>query len=168
MTKRKHWFTGEDAGTDLVRFLNSGKGVSQRRVIEIVDLYHKIGKGPPKRLSPSDEAAYNRLQKLLNRYTYNFQVWSHTSTLVPSRKLKASGRAKEAAAVEQLHPLRAINLLPRIRRCDRCREWIFARFPSQHFCGPACRVKAYQANPVWIKKRNKQRMDAYHERKKSL
>ena len=128
----------------------------------MIDLFDQIGKGPRKVLQQEDVTAYNRLQRLLNLYTYGFWVWSHTSTLVPSRKVKRAGRAEEAEVVLKLHRLRHMDLLSRIRRCDRCKKWTFARFPSQRFCGTACRVKAYQSDPNWARKRNKRRVEIYH------
>lgn len=162
MTKRrKHGFVGEADAQKLVGFLNAGHQRGQQRVVKIIELYARIGKGSPK----VDVEAYNSLQILLNDYSFTFQPWPYVSTLAPTANLKAAGRADEAEAVLAVHNLRRMNLLPRIRRCPNCRDWLFARLPTNRFCKETCRIEKYQSNPNWIKKRNLERRKNYALRK---
>jgi hypothetical protein len=168
MTKRKRRFSGEDEAGGLVRGLNSNDSKGQPRIKEIIELYNKLGKGPGHPWRPGDKKTgrgemFLRLQKLLDRYTYRFRVWPHTTTLSPPKRLSGSDWF-EYEAVLIIHRLRNMNLLTSVRHCDNCGKWIFARFPSQHFCCTACRVKANQSDPDWVKKRNKRRKDIYHQR----
>jgi hypothetical protein len=166
MTKaRKHSFVGESDAENLVSFLNAGTQRGQKRVEKIIELYAKIGKGPPKPSSAANAELFNSLQKLLNDYSFTFLAWHHTSTLAPTPNLKAADRADEAIAVLNIHALRRMNLLSRVRRCLNCREWLFARVPTKRFCKESCRILNYQSNPAWIKKHNKQRQRNYAIRK---
>ncbi len=60
--------------------------------------------------------------------------------------------------------------LHRLRRCQHCRKWHFARREAQRFCGVNCRVKAHVSlEPAEVRKRKRaEYMRRYREREKAL
>lgn len=62
----------------------------------------------------------------------------------------------EMNAVFDMAQLAEEDLLSRIRTCDYCNRWLFARFLHQRFCsGGKCREKAFRSSPVEKEKRRK-------------
>jgi hypothetical protein len=54
---------------------------------------------------------------------------------------------------EPLENLGRQGLLDRIRHCQFCARWLFARFDREWFCSPACREKAFRTSPEGKRKR---------------
>lgn len=52
------------------------------------------------------------------------------------------------------------GLLNRVRRCQECSKWLFARLSGQRFCSHACRQCYYQANPL-VRAHRRRYMAAY-------
>jgi hypothetical protein len=171
MTKRKHRFSGQDDASKLVSWLNSGKSDGRRRVAEMVELYNKLGKSAPQVWRPGEKKTgrgemYRRLQKLLDRYTYKFEVIAQHTVPVPAAKL-APDASEESFEVLRLQRLRQMRRISSVRRCDRCTKWIFAKSPGQRFCSESCRIKAYQSDPGWRARNNAERRRLYHLRKQN-
>jgi len=71
---------------------------------------------------------------------------------------------EEVLKLDKMEALRAID---RVRRCDRCGTWLWARVMSQRYCSGDCRVRHYHSSPAgrkykreWARKdyqRNKER-----------
>lgn len=50
--------------------------------------------------------------------------------------------------------------LLRLRRCNQCQRWLFARFSTQSVCSKNCRQKKYRASPT-VKRRRRDYMRDY-------
>ena len=171
MTKSKHRFSGEHEARKVVTWLNAGRSAGRLRVAEIVELYNKLGKSTPQIWHPGDKktgrgAMYLRLQKLLNRYTYKFKVIAQHTILDSATKLTGDA-FWESFSVLNVQRLRQMDLISRVKRCDGCAGWMFARLPGQRFCSESCRIKTYQSTPEWRARNNAARRKLYHLRKQN-
>jgi hypothetical protein len=61
----------------------------------------------------------------------------------------------EQDAVRGIVELYAQNYLGRVRPCDSCRKWFFARFGHQLFCSTKCQQQSYRSKPAWKEHRRK-------------
>jgi len=52
------------------------------------------------------------------------------------------------------------GLLNRVRRCQECSKWLFARLSGQRFCNHACRQRRYQSDPL-VRDHRRRYMAAY-------
>lgn len=52
--------------------------------------------------------------------------------------------------------------LNRLRRCNCCQRWLFAKFKHQNFCSTKCQQKHYSQSPEWKEKR-RDYMRSYRE-----
>jgi len=81
----------------------------------------------------------------------------------------SSGRGLEyvrsVAALQVIEGLSKDGSLRRIRRCDWCRAWLFAKNRRQTFCSDRCRENAFRKTPEGRAKRT-QFMRDYREREK--
>ena len=62
-----------------------------------------------------------------------------------------------------IHDLAVIGQLRRVRECNVCRRWFFARRDDQGFCSPSCREKDWRTSPRGRTKRAAY-MRGYRER----
>jgi hypothetical protein len=63
------------------------------------------------------------------------------------------GRSKASRPDETIWPMLQLvrqGYLNRIRSCQECRKWFYARFGHQTFCGTACQQKFYRSSPEWM------------------
>lgn len=159
MTKRKHKFVGEDEAEPLVSWLNSGQSDGRKRVTEIVELYGKLGISvpPPTAKKTGPGAISLRLWELLDRYTFKLDNRGSRTGLIPA----PTSPPDESQQVLRVQSLRQMDLLARVRRCDSCTKWMFARLPGQRFCSESCRIKDYQSDPKWRKRNNEKRRKLY-------
>jgi hypothetical protein len=56
-------------------------------------------------------------------------------------------RNRDARHVMGVLDLAMRGLLHRLRHCDNCRRWFYARFEKQRFCSDACREKSFRSTP---------------------
>jgi hypothetical protein len=66
-------------------------------------------------------------------------------------------------AVLQIALLGGEGLLSRVRRCDACGRWFYARFRHQDFCKTRCQQTHYKRSPDWREHRRKY-MQSYRRR----
>ncbi len=175
MTKREHRFIGEDEASKLVSWLNSGQSAGRGRVVEIMELYGKFGKAVPPiparvpKKAGSAGAMSLQLWMLLDRYTFKLDNRGSTTGLMPAAKLPQyePDWLDESDNVLRLHKLRQMDLLSRVKRCECCKKWMFAKLPGQRFCSEACRIRAYQSDQKWRDQNNAKRRKTYSQRKQN-
>ena len=174
MTKRKYRFIGEEGAIGLVAWLNSAQSEGRGRVIEIMELYNRLGKSippmPARFPKPGSPGAMTlRLGILLDRYTYRLENRGPITGFSPAAIGRETGRdwRDEYHNVLRVHKLREMGLLSRVKRCDGCGKWLFAKLPGQRFCAESCRVKAYQSDPHWRDRNNAKRRKTYRQRKQN-
>jgi hypothetical protein len=163
MTTLKHQFTGEHEAFQIVMWLNSGQSAGRHRIAELVDLYNKLGKSA--RHAKECVATGRRLQELLDRYRYKYTIVVDRTIIEPDGKMRGEEWNHEAYCVPLVHRLRQLDMLARVRRCDGCKKWMFAKLPAQRFCSDSCRIKAYQSDQQWQARNNAKRRKTYHDNK---
>ena len=75
-------------------------------------------------------------------------------------------RVTEGDAVLSLFRFMEAGYFQRLRKCDFCSNWFFARFGHQHYCQKRCQMVAYKTTEPWRMKRRKY-MREYRELKAS-
>lgn len=58
--------------------------------------------------------------------------------------------------------------LLRLRRCNQCQRWLFARFSTQTVCSKVCRQKKHRANPTVRLRRSEYMRNYMRERRRVL
>lgn len=58
-------------------------------------------------------------------------------------------RMRASEALELILKLTQVGDLTRLRRCNQCRKWLFARFRHQTFCSTKCQQKNYTQSDAW-------------------
>ena len=166
VTKRKHRFMGEDEGNGLVSWLNSGESDERKRIVEIVELYGKLGRSvpPPTAKKTGPGALSLRLWELLDRFTFKLDNRGFSTGLIPA---PARASLDEHENVLRVQALRHMDLLSRVKRCDGCSSWMFCKVPGQRFCKESCRIRAYQSDPKWRARNNAKRRKLYQLHKQN-
>jgi hypothetical protein len=59
----------------------------------------------------------------------------------------------DGAAIQLILDLARAGYLTRLRRCQCCRKWLYARFKHQGYCSTKCQQKHYSQSPDWKAKR---------------
>jgi hypothetical protein len=65
------------------------------------------------------------------------------------------GNRKASEAVLQIVLLGQERLLWRVRQCDKCGRWFYARFKHGRFCSTPCQQIYYRESPEWREGRRK-------------
>jgi hypothetical protein len=87
--------------------------------------------------------------------------WSY-----PEERFHTADDFRKAQALNCLIYLAEHGRLERLRECQRCRRWLYARFSHQRFCSTKCQQAYYWASPEW-KAHRKQWMRDYRSLKAS-
>jgi len=66
-------------------------------------------------------------------------------------------------ALEMILRLTQIGELTRLRRCNECQKWLFARFRHQAFCSTKCQQRNYTQSDAW-KAHRRAYMRGYYQR----
>jgi hypothetical protein len=172
--KSKHTFAGQAEGEPLVEWLNS-KDAGQPRadIAAALTLLREIREeiertGAKTRwdavMRPEIIEKANSMQGFLARYTFRpalmpdvdsqvsfrwFPAWTEADQLIMGVRF---GRYGPEHAVLGIMRLTEKRLLDRVKQC-RCGRWIFAKFPQEQHCSPACRLKAHRSQPNWKERR---------------
>ena len=174
-------YSGEENCKGLLDWLNqSGNHVGQKRVCELLAAFVEhvsavemrwdpVEKRPIKLLTGNLYGRLDRLEKLCRRYTYyplfiglgSNKMGARDVQWFPASKSKKYSHGwaieyDEMNAVLDLTRMAEVGMLRRLKRCDHCQRWIFARFAHQRFCsGGKCREKAFRSSPAEKEKRRR-------------
>ena len=185
--QKKHEFQGEEIGKTLVEWLQAPRSATRERITEIIETYDEIiaieerqrvrhgwsaetGYGMPGvRFLHAESEAISKLRATLTsqlrRYRGQLALGTQGRTrlaFVVTAKINDEERDKISAVLA----LASQDLLRRVRRCQRCGSWFYARFAHARSCGVKCRVAYSQSKPEWKKRRNAQRRKNYQQKKK--
>jgi hypothetical protein len=179
MMKRKkerasHTFAGEQEGTELAQWLNNdgprriGSDRSEHRAESrtrtgIAQLIQDLNVSAETfiREGRLDAALNDRIERQLSRYTLKVK----TVHVEDEGKYKTFAEPKwtfgwysraGARAAEMIFGIVRLGergLLARVRRCDRCDRWFYAKFNHQRFCGKKCQLQHYQTSEEWKRRR---------------
>src|SRR5664279_4662692 len=177
---KKRRYAGEEAGRELVDYLNS-QGQDRQQVIDLLNdattlvesLLPFSGRDPEKSLIEikRSPALYKKIMKARDRLDlehlarYRVQYW------IEPKKFISGERVSEAIC----HPMPAIayqidavlelirqDKLLSVRQCQECHRWYFARFSHQEFCTGTCRAK-FQTTTEAFKERRREYMRGYYK-----
>lgn len=190
--QRQNEFQGEEKGAALAEWLNGPRSARRKRVAEIVSTFSeylaieerqrmRYGWGGEKALgmhgvgflhSESDAASKLKasLNSQLRRYRGHLALLTQPSTLGRTRLtlvITAKIADDEREAVATVMALASQGLLLRMRRCQHCTKWFYARFAHARSCSSKCRVAFAQAKPEWKEKYNAWRRKNYAQQKKN-
>jgi hypothetical protein len=79
------------------------------------------------------------------------------SFFVTNKKIELS----ETGALNGLFSLADQGLLDRVRQCQKCNRWFFARFDHQRSCSEKCRIKYFRSSEKWKEHRRKKMKEYY-------
>jgi hypothetical protein len=112
---------------------------------------------------------YERLNKMLLSFTQapwiNLNEFYEKNPIVWSVK-DDSPAALVAPQIGWFIELIKQGVILRIRRCQECSKWYFARFNHQQFCGDLCRGK-HHAHTETFRENRRKYMREYYQLKKS-
>ena len=65
----------------------------------------------------------------------------------------SSAGSRAAEMIFRIVRLGERGLLARVRTCNRCKRWFYAKFNHQRFCGKRCQLLHYQTSEEWKMRR---------------
>jgi hypothetical protein len=71
----------------------------------------------------------------------------------------------EFMAVQGIFALANAWLLDRLRQCDSCKKWMYARFPHTRFCSNKCRIEHWRTNEEYKARKRENSKKNYLDRK---
>jgi hypothetical protein len=116
---------------------------------------------------------------LLNRELAKYRFIPHASVFAGGgggasewvtywrRDLKEAGepllRLRPSEALELILRLTQIGYLNRLRRCPRCRKWLYARSRQQTYCSVKCQQQTFTQTEGWKAHRREYMRQYYHK-----
>jgi hypothetical protein len=127
--------------------------------------------------SPEASARSQKLARSVNRRLRRYRLWPELflfgTAQSPDRwvpRWHAEGERSstpdslsEADAVLSILQLAQNGYVHRLRECEDCRKWFFARFSHSRFCSQGCQQRNYRRSPEWRKHRNQYMRDYYRQ-----
>jgi len=186
MIKRKterarHEFAGQQDGTSLTEWLNGkephrigaeraemrgGERTRKRiaRLIEDLNMsaeeYLRHGVADPKLTKRIDDELARHALRVKTMYVRDegrFKTFAEPKWMFG---WYSSAGERSAEMIFRIVRLGERGLLARVRRCDHCNSWFYAKFNHQRFCSQRCQVLHYQTSEEWKKRRR----DRYQDR----
>jgi hypothetical protein len=90
----------------------------------------------------------------LRRYKFRLRIGDSLEPCWTEPKARRVNPSEEQAVVYILK-LSELGLIDRIRPCDWCTTWFFARFSHQKYCKTECQLRAYAKKPEWQEHRRR-------------
>lgn len=173
--RKTRQFAGEEASQPLIKLLNAGgqAAASRRRMeklLETVSAMLSLTKETPSHLlSAHADRKYESLIRSLNRQLRRYRetrlplfVLSDHQNWCFDYVIRIPGvPVEEQRAVSAFIQSGESGLLERVRRCNHCKKWIFARFPHQVCCSAYCRERLFRSSEHWKAKRRKKAKEYY-------
>lgn len=178
--KIKRQFAGEKTSQPLVELLNAKNSAfgrrtaaSRRRMEELFEAVSAMlsltKEAPSQLLSRSADREYESHIRSLNRQLKRYRETRCPFFVLSNNKdwwfdyvIRTPGvPAGEGKAVSAFIQLGEAGLLGRVRRCNHCQKWIFARFPHQSCCSAYCRERFFRSSEHWKAKRRKKAREYY-------
>jgi hypothetical protein len=178
--KNKRQFSGEETSQPLLELLNASDGVSgdgttasRRRMeglFEIVAAMLFLTKEKSSHsLSRRSDRKYESLIRSLNRKLKRYQETRYPLFVLSNNKDRwfdyvirtPDMPASEHRAVSAFVEIGELGLLERVRRCNHCKKWLFARFPHQSCCSAYCRERFFRSSERWKANRRKKAKEYY-------
>jgi hypothetical protein len=173
--RKTRQFVGEEASQPLIKSLNAGDqaAASRRRMeklLETVSAMFSLTKETPSHLlSAGADKEYESLIRSLNRQLRRYRETRLPLFVLSDRQdwwfdyaVRIPGvPVEEQRAVSAFIQLGESGLLERVRRCNHCEKWIFARFPHQSCCSAYCRERLFRSSEQWKAKRRKKAKEYY-------
>src|SRR6266568_7376998 len=172
MPKRKterapHEFAGQQEAKALVESLNNDephgiqaerdeRGIEARTRKRIAQLVHDLNRSAETyiREGKPDPALTEKIDSELSRYalrvkTLHVQDEGKHKTFAEPKWIfgwYSSAGARAAEMIFRIVRLGERGLLARVRTCNRCKRWFYAKFNHQRFCGKKCQLQHYQTS----------------------
>jgi hypothetical protein len=122
-----------------------------------------------KKLPPGFWTSHRRLNETLATFTHAPQIDLHE--FYDAKRVSWTIVTEQSPiallSVQIRCILRLINdeAILKIRKCEQCAKWYFARISNQNFCSSACRGKHFSRTEAFKKKRRKYMRDYYRLKK---
>jgi len=175
MKKRaRHTFAGQQEGTYLAEWLNNNElprigaghreqrseARTRKRIAQLVQDLNTSAETFIRESKPDAKLA-GQIDRELSRYalrvkTVHVQDEGKYKTFAEPRWIfgwYSSAGARVAEMVFRIVRLGERGLLGRVRACDRCKRWFYAKFNHQRFCGKKCQLQHYQTSEEWKRRR---------------
>jgi hypothetical protein len=172
--RARHTFAGQQEGAYLVEWLNNdelprlgakrseqpSEARTRKRISQLIqdlntsaDTYVREGRPDP--------ILNERIDRQLARYalkvkTFHVQDEGKYKTFAEPRWIfgwYSSAGARAAEMIFRIVRLGERGLLARVRTCNRCKRWLYAKFNHQRFCGKKCQLQHYQTSEEWKSRR---------------
>lgn len=172
-------YRGQRAGLALVAWLNDHSRQSwlkekrwKQKILEemledATEIFRHFPKYPKATNTESEKRYWEHLEKL------NERLLSHTHALKVDPNEFYEGNTIRWTMTED-SPLAALSsevgwfielieqgVILRIRKCQQCSKWYFARFSHQEFCSGVCRAKRHAGTEAFKERRRKYMRDYY-------
>jgi len=176
-----HTFAGQQDGTSLVEWLNDqeprritaekdehcAEARMRKRIAQLVEDLNKSAETYIREGKP-DAALTEKIDDQLSRYslkvrTFHVQDEGKYKTFAEPKWIfgwYSSAGARAAEMIFRIVRLGERGLLARVRTCNRCTRWFYAKFNHQRFCSKKCQLRHYQTSEEWKRRRR----ERYHNR----
>jgi hypothetical protein len=99
--------------------------------------------------------AFKRIYRAMSGYvltplfTHATEFGWQVQWFPPARRHFSKQRETEVFVLLNILELAKQGQIERLRRCDECTKWHFAKFKHQRFCSTECQQKHYKKSPEW-------------------
>lgn len=184
-TKRQYSYAGEEQAYELVVWLNAAR--DSRRIVAVLGTLQQLQK-PQKQpfRGRSRDLFFTLLEQLQNlwmrpvprfdmslrgrelygRFFIGWKVMHGTDVMEFPRRGRKFQLGKfqfgEGDAFQRIVELSERGLVDRVRRCQQCQKWFFARVERKHHCSRKCLLKSFSQSKEF-KARRAAYMDNYRK-----
>lgn len=165
------------ANQNLIDWLNQGRSVSVRRVLEIIDLAQQAQRiADEARQAAADEQYFSakfragtilsKLNAALSRYNCTAIILFWDASLHRRYLFSARGRKDRPEVIAVAFLIENLAFVHRVRRCVECQRWFFGITEHQKYCGDNCR-KRHAAHGQSFKEQRRLYMREYRSKEKA-
>jgi hypothetical protein len=153
--------------SQLVCYLNNARAAKDKNIVGILERLLDLEKVEAAKI----DGPLNELNRDLRRYQFRPLVtpwydanWHATRWVLhwysgrPGRKPMAT-----FGALDMIVDLARAGHLSRLRRCNHCRKWLYAKFRHQVFCSQQCQQNNYTETEAFKAHRREYMSRRYHE-----
>jgi hypothetical protein len=153
--------------SQLVSYLNSAKAPKDKKIVRVLEQLLALEEIRADKM----DGPLNELNRDLSRYLFRPLVSpTYDANWHPTRWLLTwySGRPGrkpigKSWPLDRIFDLARAGQLSRLRRCSRCRNWLYAKFRHQSFCSLKCQQKHYTETEAFKAHRRQYMRDRYQQ-----
>jgi hypothetical protein len=153
-------------GERLAYWLNEPATPERERISELwMRIQSMVKEAGPDPNAPSQMRAVEHVNQIFERYVSRPGVLMFSNAIgwaIGYSPVAEMNQLEWQAARCVIH-LAEHSLLDRIRRCEHCSRWFYARVSHKCYCSTKCQQDHFRANPKFKAKRKKYALKYYHE-----